>query len=234
MEFEVGVDGLQDGEYHLYIGMRDQGAFIVHEGHGDMKFSSPAEDGHQLMNFDPRGEQLEIRDGMGAVLSSFDEMLDEDDHGHHGDDDGNHDDDDHNYDCEFGPGSGHGMGHGMGGGMDDCVEDGDFVEIEVDLLNAGVLSEAEGEAEWEMNSDRVEFSVEIEDVPVGSYPLLVGGTEVGIIEAFEMHDGDVYGHLKFRDPETHGREHLDFEPRGQKIEVLQGGTTILEIEFPTE
>ena len=234
MEFEVEVEGLQDGEYHLYIGMQDQGAFVVHEGHGDMKFSSPAEDGHRLMNFDPRGEQIDIHDGMGAVLSSFDEMMNEDDHGHHGDDDGNHDDNDHNFDCEFGHGSGHGMGHGMGGGMDDCVEDGDFVEIEVDLLNTGVLSEAEGEADWEMNSHRVEFSVEIEGVPVGSYALVVGGMEVGMIEAFELHDGDVYGHLKFRDPETHGREHLDFEPRGQKIEVLQGSTTILEVEFPAE
>jgi len=235
MEFEVEVEGLQDGEYHLYIGMHDQGAFVVQEGHGDVKFSSPAEDGHRLMNFDPRGERIEIHDGMGAVLSSFDQMMEEDDHGHHGDGDGHHGDDDHDYDCESGGGmGGGGMGGHMGGGMGDCVEDGDFIEIEVDLLNTGVLSEAEGEAEWEMNSHRVEFSVEIEDVPVGTYPLLVGGTEVGVIDAFEMHDGDVYGHIKFRDPENHGREHLDFDPRGQLIEVFQGDKVILSVEFPAE
>ncbi len=39
------------------------GGFAVHEGHGDVKFSSPAEDGHRLMNFDPRGERIEIHDG---------------------------------------------------------------------------------------------------------------------------------------------------------------------------
>ena len=49
-----------------------------------------------------------------------------------------------------------------------------------------------------------------------------------------MHDGDVYGHIKFRDPESHGREHLDFEPRGEKIEVLQGAVIILEVVFPEE
>ena len=236
MEFEVEVEGLQDGEYHLFIGMHDRGALVVHEGHGDVKFSSPAEDGHRLMNFDPRGERIEIHDGMGAVLSSFDQMMEEDDHGHHGDGDGNHGDDDHDYDCESGSGhgSGHGSGGGMGGGMDDCVEEGDFIEIEVDLLNTGVLAEAEGEAEWEMNSHRVEFSVEIKDVPVGSYSLLVGEAEVGVIDAFEMHDGDVYGHIKFRDPESHGREHLEFDPRGQLIEVLQGDEVILNVEFPAE
>ena len=85
-----------------------------------------------------------------------------------------------------------------------------------------------------MNSDRVMFSVEVEDVPVGSYSLVVGGVEVGVIEAYEMHNQEVYGHITFRDPETHGREHLNFEPRGQKIEVLQDGNSILEVEFPSE
>ena len=101
-------------------------------------------------------------------------------------------------------------------------------------MNTAVLSEAKGEAEWKMNTDRVEFSVEIEDVPVGSYSLKVAGIEEGIIEAYEMHDGDVYGRIKFRDPETTGREHLDFEPRGQKIEVFQGDNIILEVNFPIE
>ena len=87
-----------------------------------------------------------------------------------------------------------------------------------------------------MNTDRVEFSVGIEDVPVGSYPLRVGSVEVGTIEVFEMmmNYGGTYGHIVFRDPETYGREHLGFEPRGQKIEVFQGENVILEVEFPVE
>ena len=231
MEFEVEVEGLLDGDYHLFVGTQDHGDFAVQNGRGGMEFASPAEDGKMMMTFDPRGQQIEIRDSQGVTLSSFDDMLEEDNHGHHGDGDGN---DDHNYDCEFGSGSGHGMGGGMDGGMHDCVDDGDYIEIEIDLNNTGVLPQAEGEAEWDMNSQRVEFSVEIEDVPVGSYALKVGGVEVGIIEAFEMHMGGVYGHIMFRDPESYGREHLDFEPRGQKIEVLRGGDIILEVDFPVE
>ena len=238
MEFEVDVDGLPDGDYHLFVGMQDHGEFTVQGGHGVAEFASPGEDGKRMMTFDPRGLQIEIHDGQGVVLSSFENSFEEDDHGHQGNGGGHQGDDDHNYDCEFGPGSGHGsgggMGNGMGGGMDDCVDDGEFIEIEIDLENTGVLPEAKGETEWEMNSQRVEFSVEIEDVPVGSYPLQVGGIEVGMITAFQMHDGDVYGHIKFRDPEVFGREHLDFEPRGQKIEVFQGDSVILEVEFPAE
>jgi len=97
-----------------------------------------------------------------------------------------------------------------------------------------MLPGAKGDAEWQMNSARVEFSVEIEDIPAGAYTLKVGGTEVGVISAFEMLDGEVYGHIRFRDPEAHGREHLDFEPRGQKIEVFEGDSVILEVDFPDE
>jgi hypothetical protein len=180
--------------------------------------------------------QIEIHDGQGVVLSSFENRFEEDDHGHHGDGDDHEGSVDHNYDCEFGSGSGHhaGMGGGMSGGMTDCVNDGEFIEIAIGLVNTGVLSGAKGEAEWEMNSDRVEFSVEIEDVPVGLYPLSVGGIEVGTIQAIEMHDGEVYGHIRFRDPEAHGREHLDFEPRGQLIEVFEDDRVILEVDFPDQ
>ena len=242
MEFEIETEGLPDGEYHLYVGMHDRGDFSVQDGHGEMNFSSPAEDGHMLLNFEPRGQRLEIRDGMGAVLSSFDNMMEEDDHsqyrGGHGNGHGH--DDDHDYECDDDSGMGGGMGGGHGGGMggdhggDECVEEGDFIEVEIDLENTGILVDANGEAEWEMNSHRVKFSVEIEDVPVGDYPLHVGGVEVGVIEAFEMHSGEVFGHIGFRDPEVYGMEHLDFDPRGQKIEVLQDDTVILEVEFPAE
>jgi len=226
-EFEIDVDGLPDGDYHLFVGMQDRAGFTVSEGHGKIEFASPGETGKMMLVFDPRGQQIEIRDALGTVLSSFDSMFDHSEHGHF---DGTQEGDDkHQYDCEMG----HGSGHGMGGGMDDCVNDGEFSEIETDLENTGILPEASGEAEWEMNSHRVEFSVALKDVPIGSYTLKVGGEFVGVIEAFEMHD-EVFGQIRFRDPESYGREHLDFEPRGKKIEVLQGDKTILEVDFPTE
>ena len=224
MEFEVEVEGLADGDYHLYAGMLHRGEFSVFEGRGEIEFASPGEPGKMMLTFDPRGMQIEIHDAGGLVLSSFDSMFGGREHDHDG-----HGDGDHNYDC----GMGHGGGHGMGGGMMGCVDEGDYVEIKTDLENTGLLPEAKGEAEWEMNTHRVEFSVEIEDVPVGIYMLKVGGENVGLIEAFDMH-GEVYGHIKFRDPESYGREHLDFEPRGQEIEVFQGEDVILQTAFPGE
>lgn len=230
MEFEIEVDGLPDGEYHAYSGSQDRGAFATTDGHGHLKFSSPGEPGRVTMTFDPRGKLIEVYDENGVVLSSFENQFEEDHH-HQG-----NGDDHHNYDCRFGPGMGGGGmgGGGMGGGMHNCVDDGEYIEIETDLINTGVLVNAEGEAEWQMNSNRVEFSVDIKDVPIGSYTLKVAGVTQGIIEAFEMHNGGVYGRIRFRDPESYGREHLDFEPRGQMIEVLQDNIVILEIEFPQQ
>ena len=224
MEFDVKVEGLPDGDYQLYAGMQQHGEFSVSEGRGEMEFASPGETGKMMLNYDPRGMQIEIHDAQGVVLSSLDGMFDNREHDHDG-----QGIEDHHYDCEMG----HGSGSGMGGGMADCVNDGDYVEIKTDLENTGLLPDAKGEAEWEMNTHRVEFSVEIEDVPVGIYMLKVAGENVGLIEAFDMH-GEVYGHIKFRDPESYGREHLDFEPRGQKIEVFQGEDVILETVFPEE
>ncbi|MFC1701705.1 hypothetical protein ACFL1J_03035, partial [Pseudomonadota bacterium] len=223
MEFEVEVEGLPDGDYHLYVGMQDRGGLDVVNGHGRAEFRSPGETGTTMMTFDPRDMLIELHDEQGVVLSSFENRFAQDEHGHNG-----NGDDDHHYECGFG------MGGGMGGGMHDCVNEGEFIEIEADFMNTGALPGAKGEAEWKMNIDRVEFSVEIEDVPVGSYTLKVGGIEEGVIEAFEMHDGEVYGHIRFRDPETTGRKHLDFEPRGQVIEVYQGNNLILEVDFPEE
>jgi hypothetical protein len=110
----------------------------------------------------------------------------------------------------------------MGGGHhgEDCVDESEFVEIEVDMLNTGVIARADGEAEWEMHHRHVEFKVEIKDVPAGPYPLVVGGEEVGTIQAIDD-DGEVRGELEFRDPQRVGTEHLDFDPRGQLIGALE-------------
>ena len=225
-EFEVSTKDLLDGSYHLYVGEEDQGTFSVVDGIGGLEFASPAEPNKTLLTFDPRGKQLRVHDEVGAVLSSRDGTFEAEYHGHDGDND-------HMYDCDNGMG---GMG-GMGGmhGMDDCVDDGDAIEIEVALASTGQIQGAGGEAEWEMTTNHIRFSVEIENVPTGSYPLVVGGNEVGVIEAHEMMHSGIYGRIMFRDPQVHGGYHLDFDPRGQLIEVMQqGGGVILRVEFPEE
>ena len=250
IEFEVEVSELPDGDYRLYVGEHERGDFTVRQGYGELEFASPAEDGKSLLNFDPREQQIEVHDASAAVLSSFDDVIEADERpygGHHGNDG------EHNFDCEFGSGYGHGpgpgigpgmgpgvgpgmgpgVGPGMGPGMRYCVDDGDFIDIRADLGETGHIPQARGQAEWDMNSHRVQFSVQIENVPAGPYTLHVAGRDVGVINAFQMHFG-VYGHISFRNPEVYGMQHLDFEPRGELIQVLKDESVILEVEFPTD
>ncbi len=107
------------------------------------------------------------------------------------------------------------------------------VEIEVDLVNAGVYPDGSAEAEFEVRQDRREFSVEVEDIPVGSYALRVAGSEVGTIDVVQD-DDETEGELEFRDPVTSGELPLDFDPRNSVVEVLEGGTLLFSVEFPGE
>lgn len=118
---------------------------------------------------------------------------------------------------------------------DDDGENMDFgnIEIEVELTNTGVFPLASGDAKLEPRADRTDFSVEIEDVPVGSYGLRVGGETVGTIDVMMLQDGSFEGELEFRNPVEPGKILLDFDPRGQQIDVLDGSTVILETLFPS-
>ena len=117
---------------------------------------------------------------------------------------------------------------------DDDEVDIDFgtTEIEVELTNTGVFAAASGDARLRPREDRTDFSVEIEDVPVGPYSLHVGDQIVGVIQVRMLEDGSVEGELEFRNPVEPGKVLLDFDPRGQNIEVLDGSTVILETLFP--
>jgi len=117
----------------------------------------------------------------------------------------------------------------------DSGDDIDFgtTQIEVELNNTGIFSEASGDAKLEPRADRTDFSVEIEDVPAGSYDLRIGGDIVGTIQAVMMQDGTIEGELEFRNPVEPGKILLDFDPRGQQIDVLDGTTVVLETLFPS-
>ena len=210
-EFSVESQDLADGRYRISVGGVDRGELVVSGGHGETGFRSPAEPGKTLLTFDPRGRAIEVSSKQGAVLTSGDAGLSGDDTTT---DDPSGDDtttDDNN--------DGGGIDFGTG-------------EIEVDLTNAGVFPEASGDAKFEARDDRTEFSVEIEDVPAGIYDLKVGGTSVGDIHAAMDKDGKVHGEAEFRVPVEPGKTLLDFDPRGQTIEVLDGTDVILDAAFP--
>ena len=115
--------------------------------------------------------------------------------------------------------------------------DGEDNEVEAELSNTGVIDGAKGEAELEWDSQKRVFSVKIKNVPEGFYGLDVGGVNRGEIEAVE-HDGRVGGRLKFSDPQRMDMLELDFDPRGQLVEIRQlavdGAPIILEVLFPDE
>ena len=121
------------------------------------------------------------------------------------------------------------------GDDDDNGDPIDFgmVEIDVDLTNTGVFPLASGDARLRPEVDRTDFKVEIEDVPVGSYTLRIADQVVGTINAVLLEDGTVEGELEFRNPVESGKILLDFDPRGQQIDVLDESTVILETLFPS-
>ena len=213
-EFKVEAEDLPDGNYRIFVGGIDRGQLVISLGVGETEFRSPVEAGKVLLTFDPRGQVVEVHDGQGAVLTSGDAVFDG------GDDNGDDDNGDDNGDDD--------------NGDDDNGSDIDFgsVDIEVELDNTGVYPAASGDAKLEPRADRTDFSVEIEDVPVGPYDLRIGGEVVGTIQVRQLADGSVEGELEFRDPVEPGKLLLDFDPRGKQIDVLEGNTVVLEVLFP--
>jgi hypothetical protein len=121
---------------------------------------------------------------------------------------------------------GHGNnGNGHGNGKSEAA---------VDLYNTGVYPNAEGAASYIEKNNSTEFEVEIKGVPMGSYPLRVNDMLRGEILVAEDDDDDdkLKGKLRFSDPQKEQRELLNFDPRGQWIEVYEGAAIILEVDFP--
>lgn len=201
-EFKVEAEDLANGAYRIFVGGVDRGELVVSLGRGETEFRSPVEAGKVLLTFDPRGQVVEVHDGQGAVLTSGDVVFT-------GGDDNGGDDGNNGGDIDFGT-----------------------TDIEVDLTNTGVYPAASGDAKLEPRADRTDFSVEIEDVPAGSYDLRLGGALVGTLQAALDVDGTVRGELEFRDPVEPGKILLDFDPRGQQIDVMEGNTVVLGTLFP--
>jgi len=88
-------------------------------------------------------------------------------------------------------------------------------------------------AELETRTTRTEFSVELEDFTAGTYTLNVGGTERGTIDVVAV-EGGTEGEIEFRDPPEPNHFDLDFDPRGQSVQILQNGAVLISGTFPTE
>ncbi|MBW2315947.1 MAG: hypothetical protein JRH10_17390 [Deltaproteobacteria bacterium] len=101
----------------------------------------------------------------------------------------------------------------------------DPTESEVFLIPTGLGGKAKARNRTRDDCDR-DFRVEVEEVPEGTYELLVGGISRGTLEVvFDASSGENEGQIEFdTDPDDPGELLLDFDPVGQVIEVVQGAT----------
>ncbi len=104
----------------------------------------------------------------------------------------------------------------------------DSIENEVSFFNSGEIVSAKGKMRFRQDSDcDQDFRVEIENLPFGDYKLIVGGAEKGTISVIFV-DGELEGEIEFDKEPDPDEELLDFDPRGQLVEVnTLDGTTLL-------
>lgn len=98
-------------------------------------------------------------------------------------------------------------------------------EATTPLTNLGVDPDGHGDTRVRVKDDcDRDFQVEIEDVDVGAYEVVVGGIVRGTLTVIDV-DGETEGELEFdTDADEPGELPLDFDPVGQTVEVRQGAT----------
>lgn len=194
-DFQVEIEGAMPGSYQLRVGGIDRGTLQIAAGANaaEVEFRSPAETGHPLLDFDPRGQRVDVLHDGRVVLSTT---------------------------LSNSPSA------GAGGSATAHDLSGRYVlKVQPNGHDGPELS-----AELESRGVRTEFSVEGENLPVGKYSVRVGGVERATLSVVAVPGGS-HGEVEFQNPA--GGEHrlLDFDPRGQTVELV-GATTIGGV-FPT-
>jgi len=197
-DFKVEAEDLPIGDYSLRVAGAEKATLTVATSangtEGEVEFRSPVEPGKILLDFDPRGQRVEIAQGDTVFLTT-----------------------------KLGTESGGGdNGGGTGGAVD-------RYELRVEAQHDG----PEFKAVLDSRTLGSEFRVELEDVAVGSYTLNVGGTDRGTIDVVAV-EGGTEGEVEFRDPPEPDHLPLDFDPRGQLVQILDNGSVVLSGTFPTQ
>ncbi len=96
--------------------------------------------------------------------------------------------------------------------------------------NAG---QGRGMTELEVGPNRSSFSIEVYDLPEGSYDVVVGGEVRGQITVM-AYENSTRGELEFDSPARDGRPLLDFDPRGMDVAIQQAGQTLLSTTMPQQ
>jgi len=105
-------------------------------------------------------------------------------------------------------------------------------DTELDMINTGADGDAKGKSRFRQDvSCNRNFRVEVEKLPVGNYDLVVGGITRGTISV-ALVLGDEFGEIEFETSPGAAQLLLDFDPRGQLVEVKQGATVFLDVTMP--
>ncbi|MGB8166325.1 MAG: hypothetical protein WCF18_02470, partial [Chthoniobacteraceae bacterium] len=106
-------------------------------------------------------------------------------------------------------------------------------DVTVALMSSGADNDATGHADYKRDvNGTLSFEVEVEDLAVGSYDLLVGGTVRGSIAVATASHG-TRGKLKFESELKPGQQLLNFAVAGQEVIIQQGSTVFFTRTMPT-
>lgn len=202
--FSVELEDVPAGSYEFLADGASQGFINVmasgNETAGEIEFTSHLDDTNELpLNFNPTSAIFTIQQSnvvffQGALVLANPSSI------------------------KSGGKSGHNSGRGKNGGNNNATNQPP-VEIRENLLSTGLVPGAQGDARFEIDDQgREQFRVEIENVPVGAYQVFVAGAQVGTINA-SSNATEVSGEIEFSTHHDGGDMPLNFDPRGQLLEV---------------
>ena len=105
------------------------------------------------------------------------------------------------------------------------------VSWETTFRNAGVFPAASAKARYRARADGVvDFKVEAEDLPLGSYQVLVNGSAVATLRVVRTATGN-QGEVEFRNPVEPGKLPLNFSPVGATLAIAVNFDPLLSTDF---
>ncbi len=117
-----------------------------------------------------------------------------------------------------------------GGLFDELADTLKEADVITPLQSTGLDADASGKTKYEQRTDRIDYAVEIEDLPVGTYQLFVGDVMQANIQVKTTAGGRTEGEVEFRDPVEPGKLRLDFNPQNQVIDIVQNNLVYLTTE----
>ncbi len=213
-KFSVEIEDVPAGAYKLYVGGTLRGTInavaVVGGVEGEIEFSYGDDNpkGELPMNFEPRGQLIEIKNANGDTIFSH----------------------------LFGNGSAPGGSGSDDNGSDDNGGSGNVAqptELKLPLISTGADSNASAEAKFRRKDNGDEdFEVEVEDVNVGAYELVVSGVVRATINVVTV-PGGTRGKVEFdSDSPKAGELLLDFAVAGQEVFVRKDGTVYFSRVIP--